>query len=142
MAFEQITNSIKGLTDNTQDYVKVTSEYYKLSLFRNGMKGLVGTANLVIRGTFGILCLVFLSIGLAIYISNQMDNSSAGYFIVAGGYFIIFLLITFFAKKPLERMLLEKYSKMVYDQEKMNVNETAVAIHQASPLKKDLNESI
>lgn len=120
MAFEQITNSIKEVTDQTQDYVKVSTEYYKLSIFRNGMKGLVGAANLMIRGTVGILCLLFLSIGLAIYISEKMGHASAGYFIVGAVYFVIFILVVVFVKKPLEKKLLEKYSKMALNQEESN----------------------
>lgn len=142
MAFEQITNSLKGLTDNTQDYVKISSEYYKLKLFKNGMKSLVGIANLIIRSTFGILCLLFLSIGLAIYISDQMNNASSGYFIVAGSYFAIFIVILFFAKKPLEKMLLEKYSKMLYEQEELDINEAAYALKNSVAHKDNLNESV
>ncbi len=117
MAFEKLGNNIKDLSGNTQEYIKITAEYYKLSLFKNSMKGIIGIAKLTIRGVFGLLFLVFTSIGLAIYIGEQMDHASAGYFIIGGIYLVIFILIFLFASKPLERFLLEKYSKMVFSEE-------------------------
>ena len=59
MAFEKLTDNLKGLTDNGQQYAKVTAEYYKLSLFKNGMRGLVSAANMALRATFGLLALLF-----------------------------------------------------------------------------------
>lgn len=114
MAFEKLTNNLKGLTDNGQDYVKVTAEYYKLSFFKKGMKGMVGAANLGLRATFGLIFLLFISVGVAIVISESIGSASAGYFIVGGFYFLIFILVFAFAKKPLEKYLLEKYSKMAF----------------------------
>lgn len=133
MAFEKLTNNLKGLTDNTQQYAKTTAEYYKLRLFKNGMKGLIGVANLTLRATFGLLFLLFVSIGLAIYIGEQMESASAGYFIVGGFYFLIFLLIFAFAAKPIEKMLLEKYSKMAFKNNSTIEEDAIVAASQATP---------
>lgn len=115
MAFEKLTENIKGLTSNTQEYVKHSSEYYKLKIFKNSMKGLIGVANVALRATFGLICLLFLSVGVAIVISEAMDSPSAGYFIVGAFYFVVFILVFIFAKKPIERYLLLKYSKMVFN---------------------------
>jgi len=119
MAFEKLTNNLKGLTDNGQEYAKVTAEYYKLSVFKNGMQGLVGAANLGIRATFGLIAMMFFSIGLAIVIGESLDSLSSGFFIVGGGYLVIFFLILLFAAKPLETMLLKKYSKLAFSKDSL-----------------------
>ncbi|AWH73750.1 hypothetical protein DCS32_06145 [Dokdonia sp. Dokd-P16] len=139
MAFEKLTNNLKGLTDNGQEYAKVTAEYYKLSLFKNGMRGLVSGANLALRATFGLIAMMFFSIGLSIVIGESLDSLSAGFFIVGGIYLVIFFLIFLFAAKPLETMLLKKYSKLAFSED---------SISKASPLapvvtnKADTNERI
>ena len=139
MAFEKLTNNLKDLTDNGQQYAKVTAEYYKLSLFKNGMRGLVSAANLGLRATFGLIALMFFSIGLAIVIGESLESLSSGFFIVGGGYLVIFLLIFLFVAKPLETMLLKKYSKLAFSDD---------SISEASPLspvvtpKTDTNERI
>ncbi|TVZ52641.1 phage holin family protein [Dokdonia sp. Hel_I_53] len=114
MAFEKLTNNLKGLTDNGQEYANHTAEYYKLSLFKNGMKGLIGAANLGMRVTIALISLVFISIGIAIVINESLNSLSAGYFIVGAFYFLVFILVFVFAAKPVERMLLTKFSKIAF----------------------------
>lgn len=119
MAFEKLTNNLKGLTDNGQEYAKVTAEYYKLSLFKNGMRGLVSSANLALRATFGLIAMMFFSIGLSIVIGESLDSLSVGFFIVGGIYLVIFFLVFLFAAKPLETMLLKKYSKLAFSDDSL-----------------------
>lgn len=133
MAFEEITNSIKGFTENTQDYVKVSSEYYKLSLFKNGMKALVGTADLALKIIFGIFSLLFISVGVAVYINFQIDSSFTGYFIVGAFYLIIVILVSLLARKPLEKMFLEKYSKAAFNED-INSTQNKEVIAQSEPV--------
>lgn len=128
MAFEQLTNHIKGVSDNTQSFVKNNAEYYKLVAFKHGMKALIGVATLTIRGIFGLIFLMFLSVGVALLIGERMESASTGFFIVGSFYFLIFILIVAFAKKPLEQFLLEKYSKVAFaDDMEGDINEAIVA---------------
>ncbi len=117
MAFERLTNNLKGLTDNGQEYLKISKDYYKLRLFKHSMKALIGVATLTIRGIFGLIFLLFISVGVAIALSQYFENAAAGFFLVGGFYLLVFLLIYFFAKDPMEKMLLEKYSKMAFAKE-------------------------
>lgn len=126
MAFEKLTNNLKDLNESGQDFVKISAEYYKLSLFKNGMMGLIGGAVLALRATFALISLLFISVGLAIVIGDSLDSASLGYFIVGGIYLIIFILIFLFAGKPLERMLLIKFSKIAFTED---------SIEEASPVK-------
>ncbi len=137
MAFEKLTENVKELTDNTQEYIKTSAEYYKLSIFRTSMKGLIGFANVALRATFALIALLFLSVGLAIVIGEAMDSASAGYFIVGVFYIIVFILIFMFAKKPLERFLLTKYSTMAF-----NDKITRQTVAEADPLKPTIHESV
>ncbi|RMB63208.1 hypothetical protein EAX61_02095 [Dokdonia sinensis] len=138
MAFEKLTDNIKELTSNTEQYIKTSAEYYKLSIFRNSMKGLIGFANVAIRATFALIALLFISVGVAIIIGESMENASAGYFIVGAFYVVVFLLIFAFAKKPIEKMLLMKYSKMAFN-EKMSETTVTTAVTQP---KSTIHESV
>lgn len=117
MAFEQLTDNLKGLSDNTQDYVATSAEYYKLNAFKYSMKALTGIATLSIRGVFVLIFLMFFSVGIAFLIGEHMENSSSGFFIVGGFYFLIFILIVAFGKKPLEQLVIEKCSKIVFEED-------------------------
>lgn len=115
MAFEQLTNHLKEISDTTQDLVINNAKYYKLVAFKQGMKVLIGFATLSIRGIFGLIFMMFMSVGAAICLGERMNSASSGFFIVGGFYFLLFILILIFAKKPLEQYLLEKYSKIVFE---------------------------
>ena len=138
MAFEKLTENVKELTGNTQEYIKSSADYYKLSIFRTSMKGLIGFANVAIRATFALIALLFISIGVAIIIGESMESASAGYFIVGVFYVVIFLLIFVFARKPLEKFLLTKYSTMAFNNK---VTEATVA-SAVNPSKSTIHESV
>lgn len=127
MAFEKLTNNLKGLTDNGQEYAKVTADYYKLSLFRNGMKAVVNATNVTLKATFAIIAAMFFSIGFAILIGELLESPSVGFFIVGGFYLILFLLVIVFAGKSIEKMLLKKYSKIAFSDDALSDEDIVVS---------------
>lgn len=117
MAFEQLTDNLKNLTNHTEDFTKNTAAYYKLSAFKYTMKAVTETVTLSMRSFLFLLFLLFFSVGFALLIGEHLESTSAGYFIVGGFYFVVFLLVFAFAKKPIERIILEKYSKIAFTED-------------------------
>lgn len=135
MAFGSLTENIQKATDKTQEYIKNMAEYYKLRLFKSSMKGAISLVNLLVIGSIILMVLAFLSIGVAIWIGEAMDNRAAGYFIVAGFYFVVLLLILIFGRKEIEKYMLIKFSKQVFDDDdehspKEQATETVIQKHE------------
>jgi len=115
MAFEKLTNSIHDLNDNVRDLAKSSTEYYKLDLYKKIIKGVISLVNMLLLGFISLIALLFLSIALAIWIGNALEKPSAGFYIVGAFYVVIFILIWLFGKKPLEKFILIKSSKNIFN---------------------------
>ncbi|WP_300433682.1 phage holin family protein [Christiangramia sp.] len=115
MAFEKLSDSVDDLNNNIQSYLKSNSEYYKLRAFKQGMKGATALVRFLIMGFLLSVAGIMLSFAIAIVISQAIGIPSSGYFIVGGFYIIILVLIYIFGKEPIEKLILRKFSKSVFN---------------------------
>jgi len=115
MAFEKLTNSIIDLNDNVRDLAKSGTEYYKLDLYKKIIKGVISMVNMMLLGFICLIALFFVSIAVALGISNALGVPSAGFFIVGAFYLLIFLIIWFFGKKHIEKIILIKSSRTFFN---------------------------
>ncbi|MDT0642695.1 phage holin family protein [Zunongwangia sp. F363] len=114
MAFEKLSNSIRELNENIQTLSKSNAEYFKLKFFKQGIKGAIGLVNALLLFFFGVFALLFISFAAAVAISAALDSPSAGYWIVAGFYVLILILILLFRKK-LGKLILTKASEAFFN---------------------------
>ncbi|SHF71913.1 Putative Holin-X, holin superfamily III [Salegentibacter echinorum] len=115
MAFEKLSDSIEELNRHLKAYADSNAEYYKLKIFKQATKGLTAVILGVLMGLFLLFALIILSVAVAIAISNALDVPSAGYFIVGGFYVLLFILVLLFGKKPLQKFLLVKLSRKIFN---------------------------
>lgn len=115
MAFEKLTNSINDLNENVRELASSTTEYYKLDLYKKIIKGVISLVNMMLLGFICLIALLFISLAIAIAIGTAMNQPSAGFFIVGAFYFLIFILIWFFGKKPIEKIILIKSSRTFFN---------------------------
>ncbi len=115
MAFEKISNGIHDLNTNVQAFLHSNSEYYKLRAFKQGMRGATSLVRFLIMAFLLSVAGMMLSFALAIVISEAIGVPSSGYFIVGGFYMIILILILVFGKKPIEKLMLRKFSKAFFN---------------------------
>lgn len=118
MAFEKISNGIHDLNTNVQAFLHSNSEYYKLRAFKQGMRGATSLVRFLILAFLLSTAGIMISFALAIVISESIGVPSSGYFIVGGFYLIIFILILIFGKEPIEKLMLRKFSKAVFNDNK------------------------
>lgn len=105
-------NPIKILKENAnllEEYTQKEYEYLSLKLFYQ--VGALSTyiAQKIIIGLFAMIALIFISIALAIWIGQILDNFALGFLMVGGGYIII-ALITFLRRKHIETFIVRKMS--------------------------------
>lgn len=115
MAFEKLTNSIEELKDNIRAFKYSSIEYYKLDLYKKLVKGVISLINIILLGFLGLLALLFISIAVAISISNALDVPSAGYFIVGGFYILLLILILTVGRKYIKKKVLLKSSRSFFN---------------------------
>lgn len=115
MAFEKLSNSVHDLNNNVQAFMHSNAEYYKLKAFKQGMKGATSLVRFLVLGFLLSTAGIMISFALAIVISEAIGVPSSGYFIVGGTYLIIFVLIFIFGKEPIEKLVLKKFSKAVFN---------------------------
>lgn len=115
MAFEKLTGGIRDLKDSIQAFKYSSAEYYKLTIYKQVVKITLSIINGLLIGFLGIVALLFLSVAAAIAISNALDSPSAGFFIVAGFYILLIILFFVIGKKYLEKKILVKSSKKVFN---------------------------
>jgi len=116
MAFEKLSNNVDDLNHNIQAFLHSNAEYYKLRAFKQGMKGATSLVRFLVMGFLLSIAGVMLSFAVAIVISQSTGVASSGYFIVGGFYLIVFVLIYIFGKEPIQKLILRKFSKAVFNE--------------------------
>lgn len=114
MAFEKQSYSVQELKENIQAYKQSTTEYVKLNIYSKVVKGAISLITGLIVGFVGLIVLLFLSVAVAIVISNALDSPSAGFFIVAGFYILLIVLFFVFGKKMLQKSILLQTSRKFF----------------------------
>ena len=115
MAFKLLTENLSESGTKLQEYIKNSAEYYKLRLFKHAMKLSTSLINMLALGGIFMLFLMFFSFGIAMWLGRILDSMLYGFFIVAGVYLLVFLLILFFGKKYIDKAILSKFSELVVE---------------------------
>lgn len=114
MAFSKINEHYSELKKDALSYLRFKAAYVQLLVLKKTTK-FISRIIKILLGIF-ILCffLFFVSIGAAILIGEYLDNVSYGFFIVAGFYLFVFILLLLFGKYFFRTQVLKSLSlKMV-----------------------------
>lgn len=117
MGIFNISEHIDELNDNIQAYVKTMLEYYRLQIFKKAVQSSSVLIKLLVIGSIFLLFLGFLSVGAAIWIGKALGELSTGFFIIAGIYLLIFIIFFIFRKNLIDNLILQRVSKMVFDED-------------------------
>ena len=112
---DSISDNLHRLNENIKSFAASTAEYYKLDLFNKGMKGATSMVKGLLMGFFGVLSFFFLSIALAVWISDALNSPASGFFIMGGFYLLLLLLLLFVLGKHIDRFMLVKFSRMYFE---------------------------
>jgi len=89
---------LDNLVEHMSGYVENRLELYKLEIREDVAKILSKAIIYCVLAVFGMLCLLFFSIGLAHFLNRYFTDEYAGYWIVAGLYGVAFLSFLVFRK--------------------------------------------
>lgn len=115
MAFERLTSSIQDLNESIRGLSHSSAEYYKLNLYKKVIKAVIILVNYLLIGFLGLFVLIFLSIAVAISISDAMENPSFGFYIVAGFYLLLIILLLVFGRDYIKKKILIGSSRKLFN---------------------------
>lgn len=107
--------SIKSLIEKSQDYLETKIEIAKLKTVDKSSDVLSSLVVLVSIIFLGLLCFLFISIALALYLGSLLGSAHTGFFIMGGFYgiilFIFYLLRDKWIKTPVTNLVIKKMMK-------------------------------
>ena len=112
---ENIKTTVEGLSENA---VEMLETYYKLAIVNVTEKSVnAGSVSIVSLAVLFmvILVLLFGGIGFSIFLNNVLQSNISGYFIVAGLYILLILLLLALRNKVVLPFLRNFIIKKVYE---------------------------
>ncbi|MDB5121426.1 MAG: hypothetical protein JWN56_2644 [Sphingobacteriales bacterium] len=107
-------NDEQSLIDKIKEYVNLRIELAKLSAVEKGSKLFATIVTDSIIGLLLVLTFVFASFGLCFYLSEVIGNTYVGFFIVAGFYLLIGLIIYAIKDSIVEKRLANRVITKVF----------------------------
>ncbi len=96
---EERATLIGSLVEKTEDYAKTSIELLKLKALDKSTTALSSLASIVIILISSLFIISMVNIGVALWISMQMDNTYSGFFIVALFYAVLSIVLYFFREQ-------------------------------------------
>lgn len=100
------------IPEHIKDYVETQIQYYTLVAAEKAGSAASKFALGIILSLFGYLFLLFLSIAFALWIGKALDNYFVGFFIIAGVYLLISILVFILKDKliqtPITNLIITK----------------------------------
>ncbi len=99
---ENQSSSIESLIDRVKSYVETRVDLLKLKAIDKSSSFLSMLVLLIILSSVGLIFIILVNIGLALYIGSLTGSAYCGFFIVSGFYLITGLVIFIFRDKWLK----------------------------------------
>jgi hypothetical protein len=100
---EEEENKIETMLGHLKDYAETRLDLMVLDVQDKLSDLLSSIASYAIVGVLMFFTLLFLSIGTALTLSNYFQNSSSGFFCVAGFYLLVSFIV-FYSRKSLVKL--------------------------------------
>jgi len=99
---------VKAVFEAVKEYILLRKKHALFIMVDKVSHTISGAIGILIAGIFAILSLLFFSVAIGFLLADKMDsNFYAGFFIVAGFYLLITLIVFFARKNILEKPLLD-----------------------------------
>lgn len=95
-------SKIQQIFRHVENYISTSVELYKLKAYQKVAQITTTVLTSVLIGLFCMLFLIFVSIGLALYLGEVMGRMHYGFMIVAGIYLVLSIIVYALSKKVLK----------------------------------------
>jgi hypothetical protein len=102
---EDITKSIESLLEKTTEYGKTSYELIRLRTIDKATDVISSCAPKFVAFILIVFFMLFLSLGAGLWIGEIMEKTYYGFFVVAGFYVFIFIIIRLFMYKWIKKLV-------------------------------------
>ena len=115
---EELKTNIQSLKTHAGDYVKTYLQLTKAKAAQGASTAAASAAVMIAAVFFGIFFLSFLFLGLAWWIGDALDSPAAGFFIVAGIFLLIIVILFALRKKVIVPAIRNAIISSIYEEKK------------------------
>lgn len=105
----------KSLLDKLKVYINNRIDIIRIDFIEKSSQIISKIITAIVISLFSLFIFIFLSIGLALYLGNLMNNTGTGFLIVAGIYALLVVVLAagrkFFFETPLINFQIKKHFK-------------------------------
>lgn len=112
-ATEEKKAHLEMLSHHVLDYLDARRDLFVLSIIEKGLSLSSSIISTAVWGFFGVMMLLFLGIGSAIYLGNLLQQPAIGYFLVAGVFFVIAILTVTLVRSYVRKLLTQSVIKLI-----------------------------
>ena len=121
---EDPQTEIEQLSDHLREYVGIRRELFELKLWDKLFSAAAVSITWGLIGFLAILTVFMLSVGAALWIGYAMGNNYIGFFVVAGTYAVIALVLFTFRDRLLLKPLTNKFIDNLVNDDEEKENES------------------
>ena len=114
MAFEELKENLFEADVNIKSYAKSSEEYIKLKSFKALMISITFITKLLIISALVGIVLLLLSLALAIFLGEVLDNLILG-FLIVGLFYALIGLLAYFLRNKVNSPLLKNFSNYYFN---------------------------
>jgi len=128
---EKTSVLVNKISNDTQDYIKLQALSIKLEIYERVTNLITSGINAGIITIFGLLCALFINVGIAFWLSEVTGSYKFGFLLVGGLYFLIlglYILLKDKSTKEVKNSILLQVSKTHDDFEILLKEQETVSI--------------
>jgi hypothetical protein len=112
---EGIKESASDLVDHVTDFLETYYQYIGINVAQKSVNLASGAINFVVLIFLCLLIVSFTGFGLAWWLGTVIDNRAGGFFIVAGLYLVIMIVMIIMRKKVVFPFLRNIITRKIYE---------------------------
>jgi len=109
--------TVEKIAETTEDIIETYRKLMALNLVEYTSLGASASVVGIVYLIFIVFALLFAGLGSAWWLGENLSNMKAGFFIVAGAYVFIFLVLLLTAKKKIIPFIRNLIIKEIYDKD-------------------------
>jgi len=107
-------DNIDNIRKEIQEYIEVKLDLIRLHTAEHLSRILSKASNILIIGYLLFLILIFLSFAAGFFIGSILHSNEAGFFCVAGFYFLVLIAFLIFRRQIVERPVIKAVVRLLF----------------------------
>ncbi len=115
MSKDKISKHFENLSNDAKSYLESELAYYKLDAYKKLIKATSFILSFIVIVSVFLVLLSFLSLAFGLWLGELLNHYYLGFLIIAGFYFVIFILLLLFGKQFITNRVLKIFNHIFED---------------------------